>query len=405
MLKICFISSYFSKDRENEIISNGIGAIANANNALQYAYLKGLAINRDKYAYEIINFNMPNIGAYPLRYKKMYFKGSNYRYDEIEGENISFINLIGFKHYFKYRKLKQKLYSFLSKEINNNVIFIIYDLYEPFLSALADLKDKFTFKSFVIVPDLPGFTGVSNSFLHQILGKYYEFKLNKSLINIDGYILLCDAMQEKLPMDNKKYIVVEGIFNSIKIKTEKKANNLKILFYSGAMDERNGVINLLKAFSLLEGDDYRLILCGLGNAVPEIQEAKKKDQRIDFRGQLPREEIIRIQCNEATLLLNPRPAVGEFTKYSFPSKTMEYFASGKPVLMYKLPGVPNEYYKYCYCFEDCDPYSMAQKINEVCSMDIEILRAKGKDAQNFIFESKTPEVQIEKVLNFILNSL
>ena len=314
------------------------------------------------------------------------------------------MNLIWIKHYFKYRNIKKRLLSYIKGE-TDNIIFIVYDLYEPFIRALAELKKNYSFKSFVIVPDLPGFIGASNSFIHQFLTEHDAIKLNKALINMDGYILLCDAMQEKLPMKNKKYLVVEGIFNSIKIKTENKTNNLKVLFYSGAMDERNGVINLLKAFSLLEGDDYRLILCGLGNAVSEIQAAKKKDKRIDFRGQLPREEIIKIQCNEATLLLNPRPAVEEFTKYSFPSKTMEYFASGKPVLMYKLPGVPNEYYNYCYCFDDCNPYNMATKINEVCSQDIEVLRAKGKDAQNFILENKTPELQVEKVINFLLNSL
>ena len=38
--------------------------------------------------------------------------------------------------------------------------------------------------------------------------------------------------------------------------------------------------------------------------------------------------------------VNPRQNNEEFTKYSFPSKTMEYLASGVPVVAYKLDGIP-----------------------------------------------------------------
>ena len=57
-------------------------------------------------------------------------------------------------------------------------------------------------------------------------------------------------------------------------------------------------------------------------------------------GCVTNDEIVRLQC-EATLLVNPRPSDKEFCKYSFPSKTIEYMASGTPVLMTKLPGVPD----------------------------------------------------------------
>ena len=49
---------------------------------------------------------------------------------------------------------------------------------------------------------------------------------------------------------------------------------------------------------------------------------------------------------KATLLVNPRPTTEEFTIYSFPSKNMEYMASGTPLLTTKLPGMPEEYHQY-----------------------------------------------------------
>ena len=41
--------------------------------------------------------------------------------------------------------------------------------------------------------------------------------------------------------------------------------------------------------------------------------------------------------------MNPRSADAEYTKYSFPSKTIEYLATGVPVVMNRLPGIPEEY--------------------------------------------------------------
>ena len=48
----------------------------------------------------------------------------------------------------------------------------------------------------------------------------------------------------------------------------------------------------------------------------------------------------------ADVLVNPRLNEGEYTKYSFPSKTMEYLSTGRPVVCYKLDGIPDEYDKH-----------------------------------------------------------
>lgn len=56
-----------------------------------------------------------------------------------------------------------------------------------------------------------------------------------------------------------------------------------------------------------------------------------KDRRIQYLGSIPHDEILQLQ-RTASLLVNPRTPEGIYTKYSFPSKTMEYLASGTPTL-------------------------------------------------------------------------
>ena len=65
----------------------------------------------------------------------------------------------------------------------------------------------------------------------------------------------------------------------------------------------------------------------------------------------------------ATLLINPRFSNEEYTKYSFPSKNMEYMASGTPILTTKLPGMPKEYYEYIYLFEEESIEGMKNKMS------------------------------------------
>ena len=53
----------------------------------------------------------------------------------------------------------------------------------------------------------------------------------------------------------------------------------------------------------------------------------QKDKRIIYWGVVEQKHVFEMQ-QQATLLVNPRKGHEEYTKYSFPSKTMEYMASG-----------------------------------------------------------------------------
>ena len=52
-------------------------------------------------------------------------------------------------------------------------------------------------------------------------------------------------------------------------------------------------------------------------------------------------------------------------QYSFPSKTMEYLASGTPSIAYKLEGIPSEYYPFIIFPESNDVESLHNSILKV----------------------------------------
>lgn len=150
----------------------------------------------------------------------------------------------------------------------------------------------------------------------------------------------------------------------------------------------------------LESPDLRLYICGDGDSRDEIMRLSCFDKRIVYKGQVKRSEAFQLQKN-ALLLINTRTPEGEFTKYSFPSKVMEYLASGTPTLMYRLPGIPEEYYEYCYSLSRADIDSLSQMLTEILNLSESERIAKGQAAREFILKNKNPKSQTLKIINLL----
>ena len=104
---------------------------------------------------------------------------------------------------------------------------------------------------------------------------------------------------------------------------------------------------------------------------------------------------------EATVLINPRQNNGEYTKYSFPSKTIEYLASATPLIAYKLDGIPDEYDDYIEYVEGNSVDDLKNKIIDICEMDRDKLIIKGNKNRNFIINNKNARYQTKKILDIL----
>jgi glycosyltransferase involved in cell wall biosynthesis len=224
---------------------------------------------------------------------------------------------------------------------------------------------------------------------------------------IDGFVLLTEHMASALGIDGKRVVVVEGmsgIAEQCKASASAVSDSLVKIVYTGALNERYGLVNLLKAFEKIVGENYRLILCGAGDAEPLILDAARHDKRIQFMGQLPRDAILDIQYS-ATVLVNPRQNNEEFTKYSFPSKNIEYLSSGRPVIAYKLDGMPAEYDDHILYVPGDSIEALASKMVEVCSQTQESLFSFGEAAKNWVMKEKNSTVQAGKIIKMISEML
>lgn len=276
-----------------------------------------------------------------------------------------------------------------------------YGLYPAVAKKLQKLCKKYNCKCFCLMTDVPAtmFTYTkSKNPLKMLFGKSYRENAVKLQSGFDGYIFLTEQMSEAVA-PHKPYTVIETIadteiFKSLE-NTEK--SNPPALMYAGSLYKKFGMDLIVDMFKNVKSD-CELWLFGSGDYEEEIKLAAEKDKRIKFFGRVDRATVLKAE-KEASLLLNLRNSTDDYTKYSFPSKMVEYMLSGTPLLTTVLSGIPEEYYSYVYSVEDNNTEKIALLVDEILA-DTEKLNEFGKKAKDFVTENKNCFVQAEKICEF-----
>lgn len=404
-MKMLFIGGAFPKEMEAEILEKSKGTVHYAANKLQWNLIDGL-INTNKIEMKIVS--APFVGTYPKEYKGLFVNEYSYTYnDSIQCEYVSFCNLWGYRNISRKNSLKKQICEFLQVEAINKAI-VVYSPHTPFLQAATYAKQKDpSIHLCLIVPDLPQYMNLNKekSAAYKKL-KEIDIKIfEKNSKHVDSFVLLTEHMKDILEVNKRPYVVVEGMVKVYDSNLDERVISeevIKSVVYTGSINNKFGIINLIKAFNEIDDPNVVLKICGSGDSENLINEYVKKNDRIHFLGQLSNEDAVNLQKN-ATVLVNPRQDNEEFTKYSFPSKNMEYLLSGKPVIAYKLKGIPDEYDDYFFYVKDNDNdiKSLKNKINEVINLTIQERYEFGKKAKEFVIKDKNNNQASLKIFNMI----
>ena len=218
-----------------------------------------------------------------------------------------------------------------------------------------------------------------------------------------GYVLLTEAMNESINPEHKPYVIVEALCDSaikpqIKIRTQ--TNGMTKCMYAGLLDARYGVKAMVDGFIMANVPNSELHIYGNGPYVDELKNVVQEHPNIIYHGIAMNDEVVQAEM-DVDLLINPRPTNEVFTKFSFPSKNMEYMASGTPVLTTNLPGMPEDYKPYIYLIEDESAEGIADAFRNIMGVKSEERTQKGMCAQNYVLMNKNNIVQSEKVIHMI----
>lgn len=401
-MDIVFLGGVFEEDKIDEIMNKSKSGIQFAADALQWNIIKGLDFWNGT---PVTIINAPFIGSYPKYYKDLFFKQSKWSHSAGSKDiNIWFLNIWGIKNIFRAIGLAKQVKKWSDEAMKEKVV-IAYSVNMPFLWALRKAKvSKPGITTCLIVPDLPAHMNLNTdvTFIYKLAKKIESIFIDKLMKYVDTFVLLTEPMAEALMVNDRPFCVIEGMVdkNDIYINDENVEEGIISILYTGTLNYKYGIGMLLDAFEMIKDTSYELWICGFGEAEESIASMSKLDQRIKWHGTVNREQAIALQ-RQATVLINPRPAGEEYTKYSFPSKNLEYLLSGKPVIAYKLPGIPDDYDEHMFYVEGTTTVDMAEKIIEVCDLSIEEKNKFGQKAREYVMQNKNNILQAKKIMNII----
>ena len=355
-MKILFLCGYFDSNVEKEIIKNAKAPIEYSANVFQRKMIDGLRkFSNGRYEFSVLS--APFVGSYPNACNRMSIKAFP---TFGECQYVGFHNTWGLRNISRANVLKKALKSFISSSDQEKRI-IVYSVHTPFLEAAVYAKKKDpNIRICLIVPDLPQYMNLNShiSVIYKLGKKFDIWWFNKLNVGVDGYVLLTEQMKEKIDTFGKPAIIVEGVLeddvflkNKSECKEKKKKESIKYVVYTGKLNEKFGIKNLVDAFMQITNPAYRLILCGRGELDSYIKQCSTEDSRIIALGQV-KPEMCRAWQYRADVLVNPRKNSEEYTRYSFPSKNLEYLATGVPVVAHFLSGMPVIYKKFIFCIDE-----------------------------------------------------
>jgi glycosyltransferase involved in cell wall biosynthesis len=382
----------------DSVLINYINNISNNSSQVSFAaikFSKSIADGLESNSSDHVNLFLIPIGVYPNCKKFIFYKKGNNNNYYIPFVNILFLKQLCISIYVFLFVVNWCILNFGHKKY----LFTGF-LYLPFLFAIQPLKYFQLFNFISFVPDLPKFI-FSYTKKQGIVKAYFQslyIKItNKLSHKIDYYVFITKYMAEYFP--NKPFSIIEGFSSpcldyDVELKISKNA-----ILYAGALYEKFGIKTLINVFNNLPGN-YELWLFGYGDMIEYISQMSKSNPKILFFGNISNSLVLDYQ-KKARLLVNPRPINHEFTKYSFPSKILEYMSSGTPVLTTKLAGIPPEYDDKLLYFED-DSYNgiMNGLVKYLNYSDDELFEIGNKSIE-FIRVQKNNDTQISNLISRI----
>lgn len=381
-----FVGFVFDDEKEAELLATSKRGVASAANQYQKGFLSGLSGN-------LQILTALSIPAFPKQNSRLIFRRESKQIPMGMITYLPFFNLYLIRDKMFEVHLFRELKKTISKQERTTIY--VYSLHLPFLRAMRRLKKEYGNRIHycLIIPDLAGKYGLVRRGIKGIKDRL-DAKKKMFLPNFaDSFVFLTEATKDLFAP--KPYAVIEGFLPQCAFNYE----NLRVpksVLYTGSLNRAYGFGTLLDAFSSVPDEDAQLWICGAGDMEEEIKRAAKRDARIHFKGFLPKSEIADLQTR-CDVLVNPRTDEGEYTKYSFPSKTMEYLLSGSKVVMHRLPGIGEEYYRYIITPEDTSVEAMACALQKAWA-DKTFYRDRTYEQINWIKQNKNEKQQVAKAM-------
>jgi len=347
------------------------------------------------------------VQSYPLVHR-LTFRGDTFTSQGMNGVLLGFVNVILLKHITRFLACLMVVTPLIKRQ-RIDWIFV-HGLHTPYL--VFSLLARFTGRGVVVVlTDPPGVVLSTDSKLAKLMKQLDAWLIGYILRRVDAVVALAPDLVRHLAID-RPALVFPGILEStLQVPPVNPAIQLGdipskhrfTVTYAGGLSQAYGVDRLVDAVLGIDpGVPILLKLYGRGDQEVRIRQLAVKDSRIVYGGFVDAATLMPELC-AADLLISPRPTSEHFATMSFPSKLIEYLATGRPVLTTRIPSIPAPLNDHFFFINDESADGIRIAIQAVMGISVENRSAKGLAAQQFVREQLSGAATGRKIAEFINN--
>lgn len=382
-MNIIFVGSIVDSKTLSKLVDASV-----AGNKMQLGFVKGFNENGVKTDVISVEAN----AMWKFNNKPIVVSAKTIKGDGMIIQTVPYVNLPIVKQCCVYINILKQV---RKQNISNETILVVYNTMSMFALPVLKMARRYKCKAVAIVADLP-ILGNKN-FVRKIEDRNQE----KWIAKFDGLIPLTKYIPQRFA-PNVPYLVVEaGCNENDYCVTDERMQNVgsKKVVFAGTLNSLSGIELIVEAMEFLKKYDIELHIYGDGPLREKVEKATING-KIIYHGRVNNEQMLEIQ-RQADLLVCPRCADDYTTKYTFPSKILEYVCAGVPVLSNRLKGIPDEYEDYINYSDSEQPEDWANAIIDIVDKDRHKYWEKAEQSKLKVLKVKNWNTQCKQVISFL----
>ncbi|ALH82288.1 glycosyltransferase [Sphingopyxis macrogoltabida] len=304
---------------------------------------------------------------YPLVPRK-WFGGRQFVENGTDGRMLAFANLIILKHLTRFFSCLVALPQLRRWRVQT---VYIHGVHSPFL-LFGVLLRLLGYRVIPILTDPPGVILPTDGTFAAML-KRIDAAIIRALIRPSTAVValapeLVRPYAAKLPT-----LVLPGILNGhwldrvrgfAPAADNRKTGGRPIVLYAGGLAAAYGADRLIDAALLLPDVDF--VFYGKGDQVARLENSTAAN--VLYKG-FADASTLADAMRGASILINPRPSGTDFAVQSFPSKLIEYLATGRPVLTTRIQSIPADIADHFAYIDDETPAGIAEAVRKTLARE------------------------------------
>lgn len=294
---------------------------------------------------------------------RKWFSGGKFVENGTEGLLLAFVNVMILKHLTRFFSCLTALPQLRRWRVQT---VYIHGVHSPFL-LFGVLLRLLGYRVVPILTDPPGVIlptdGAVAAMLKRLDAAIIHGLIRKSTAVVALAPKLVRPYAAKLPT-----LVVPGILNDSWLARVRgftppadshKTDLRPVVLYAGSLSAAYGVDRLIDTVPLVPDVDF--VFYGKGDQVTRLESSTAGN--VVYKGFADADTLADAMC-AASILINPRPSGADFAVQSFPSKLIEYLATGRTVLTTRIQSIPADIADYFAYIDDETPEGIADAIRK-----------------------------------------